>query len=269
MSLPYQTVLELEPAAIRDLLLSTGAAGIRYPSLQSGGLAAGIYVRYAGPYDLQDVQIKHRARVRKALDVYEMRPVPESDLLTQGLQLNLETMARQGRYDSEFGNPARWARFVKAMRFCPEIAATGAYHGDKLCAYMVTCREDRWLHILHQMSRADDLKTFPNHFLTFHVTRQACTDPSLDAVCYGLMSLVALDGLHEYKLRFGYEVAPHASAVRLHPRLDPLLNNRLALWGVKVMSDFQPNNQRLHTLESVLLGAGLASRGRLHSILPQ
>jgi len=67
--------------------------------------------------------------------------------------------------------------FGDGMRNSPEIGAIGAFDGKRLCAYMITCREDGWLNILHQMSSHDDLKSFPNHALTFSVTRAAAEDP--------------------------------------------------------------------------------------------
>ena len=45
---------------------------------------------------------------------FEVRPAEKAQLLEQGCALNLSTMARQGRYDAEFGEPRRWQRFVEA-----------------------------------------------------------------------------------------------------------------------------------------------------------
>jgi hypothetical protein len=105
------------------------------------------------------------------------------------------------------------------------------------------------------MSRQEDLPNFPNHVLTFAVTQQAANDESLDAICYGCVPLFAADGLHEYKLRFGYELEAHQSAIHFHPALGPLLDNpvaRLALrWGRKLL----PQNQFLETIDTVMKGA--------------
>jgi hypothetical protein len=120
---------------------------------------------------------------------------------------------------------------------------------------MVTCREQNWLHILHQMSRQQDLPNFPNHLLTYAVTKQAAADPSLEAICYGYVPLFSADGLHEYKLRFGYEMVPHSSAIQLHPMLNAVLNRSAARAVVRVARRVRRNNQQLETLETVLEGA--------------
>jgi len=262
MSLPYQKPLEPTPDAIRALLRSSGAVGVRFPSQRWRGMTGGVYVYRGRDYDLKSVHIKHRPRVRKGLQTFEIRLVEEGDLLNQGLQLNRETMARQGHYDPEFGEAGQWARLVGAIRNCPEVGAMGAFEGKRLCAYMITCREDRWLNILHQMSRQDDLKAFPNHVLTYWVTKTASEDPSLEGVSYGLVPLKSIEGLHEYKLRFGYQVIPHTCVVVLRGRFDLLLNNRFTRWGVQRLCHLRPDDQRLEMVETILRGAAFSSRGR-------
>lgn len=263
MALPYQRALDPLYEETHDLLRSSKASGVRFLSDRWSGLEGGIYVRRSGSYDLKTVHIKHRQRVRKGLPTLEVRHVEEAELLGQGLQLNRDTMARQGRYDPEFGEVPLWNRLVSAMRDCPEIDAQGAFDGKRLCAYMILCKEDRWLHILHQMSRLDSLELFPNHTLTYSVTKAASEDSSLEGVCYGLISLVAEAGLHEYKLRFGYEVIPRACAFVLNHRLEPLLNNSVARWSVRQVRRLCPKAQRLELIDTILCGASLTSCGTL------
>jgi hypothetical protein len=192
---------------------------------------------------------------------FEVRPAEKGQLLDQGCALNLSTMARQGRYDPEFGEPRRWARLVEAAFDCPGVSFPAVFSGTRLAAYMVTCREQEWLHILHQMSRQEDLPDFPNHLLTYTVTAQAAADASLEAVCYGYVPLFAADGLHEYKLRFGYEMVPHLSAIELHPVLRAVVDHPLARAAVRAVRRLRRNDQHLETIETVLKGARCSGRG--------
>lgn len=255
MSLPYQAMLNPDPVELRRLIRETGAFGARFPSETWNGLESGLYVLRARAYDIDSVHAKQRYRVRRGLECFDVRPATKAQLLNQGRALNLSTMARQGRYDPEFGDRRRWETLVEAAFACSEISIPAAFSGSRLAAYMVTCREHRWLHILHQMSRQEDLPNFPNHVLTYTVTRQAAGDDSLDAICYGYMPLFAADGLHEYKLRFGYEMLPHRSAIQLHPLLDAVLNCRVARAAVRFARGLRHQNQQLETIETVLEGA--------------
>ena len=260
MSLPYQAMLDPQPDELIRLIRETNAAGARFPSTQWSGLESGLYVLRRREYDLESVHAKHRPRVRRALDAFHVRPATKNQLITQGRALNLGTMKRQGRYDPEFGEQRRWETLVEAAFACSEISFPAAFAAGRMAAYMITCREQGWLHILHQMSRQEDLENFPNHLLTYTVTRQAMADESLEAVCYGYSSLIANGGLHEYKLRFGYQMIPHQSAFQLHPAVQPLLNNRLTDSALRFCRRLFPKSQYMETVESVLKGARSSRR---------
>jgi hypothetical protein len=261
MSLPYQRMLDPDPEELRRMMRETGALGVRFPSLNWTGLNSGLYALRQRDYDIGTLHAKHRPRVRHGMQHFEVRPAEKAELLDQGRALNLTTMSRQGRYDAEFGEPRKWGAFVEAAFACPGLAFPAVFSGSRMAAYMVTCREQKWLHILHQMSRQEDLPNFPNHLLTYAITAQAAADASLEAVCYGYVPLFAADGLHEYKVRFGYEVIPHRSAIQLHPALTPVLDRPVARAAVRAARRWRRNDQCLETIEMVLEGAHSSARG--------
>lgn len=260
MSLPYQKMLDPEPEELRRMIREAGAFGARFPSMNWTGLESGLYVLRSRDYDIGSLHAKHRPRVRHALEHFQVRPAEKVQLLEQGYALNLQTMARQGRYDPEFGEPRRWETLVEAAFACPGVSFPAVFSGSRMAAFMVTCREQKWLHILHQMSRQDDLPNFPNHLLTYTVTAQAAADASLEAVCYGCVPLFAADGLHEYKLRFGYEMLPHCSAIQLHPVLKAVLDRPIARAVVRAARRLRREDQNLETVETVLEGARSSGR---------
>jgi hypothetical protein len=255
MSLPYEAMLDPDSAELGRMIRDAGVAGVRFPSSSWTGLESGLYVRRGRNYDIGSLHVKHRPRVRRALQCFEVRLAEKAELLSQGRDLNLSTMTRQGRYDPEFGEPSRWEQLVESAFACPGISFPAVFCGTRLAAYMVACREQKWLHILHQMSRHEDLPNFPNHVLTYTVTAQAAADESLEAVCYGYVPLFAADGLHEYKLRFGYEMTPHRSAIQLHPVLNAILNRSAARAAVRAARRLRRGSQQLETLQTVLEGA--------------
>jgi hypothetical protein len=255
MSLPYQNLLNPHPKELADMIRQSGVLGVRFPSEHWTGLESGLYVIRRQPYEIGSVHVKHRPRVRRGLDHFRVRPATKLEMLRQSRELNLSTMRRQGRYDDEFGDARRWQTFVEAAFTCTEISCPAAFVGPRMAAYMITCREHGWLHILHQMSNQEDLGDFPNHVLTFTVTKQAMEDESLDAVCYGYVPLFEADGLHEYKLRFGYELLPHQSAIQLHPAMGGILNNGLTRAAIRSARWLGLRNQRMETIQTVLEGA--------------
>jgi len=256
MSLPYQTMLSPEPSELTRMIRETRTFGARFPSTEWDGLESGIYVLRRCEYDIESVHAKHRPRVRRGMETFKVKLATAAEMKAQGLQLNRSTMARQGRYDPEFGQRAKWETLVEAAFACSEVSVPAAFAGTRMAAYMITCREHGWLHILHQMSRQEDLPNFPNHLLTYMVTKQALADDSLEAISYGYVPLFSAEGLHEYKLRFGYELIPHRSAIHLHPAVAPVLNSPIMHLPLHSMRKFCPADQRLKTIETVLKGAG-------------
>jgi len=265
MAFPYHITLDGRNEEIRSLIRGASAFGARYQSRATPGLSSGIYVRRNRNYAISSVDVRQRSRVRRGLERCRVEVVDPDVLLTEGLELNRGTMDRQGRFDPEFGDPDGWRRLVMAVRSTREITAWGAFFEDRLAAYMITCREDGWLHILHQMSHMDLLEHHPNHALTFTVTRSAMEDPKITAVCYGTQALVATGGLHEYKKRFGYEFLPSYSAIQLHPAMAGVLASRPVVSAVKRLRALRPRDQRLERISSVLDGAA-ASRSAVHSV---
>ena len=260
MSLPYQTLIDPDPAEIEGMIRESRAAGARFPSLRWDGLESGMYVIRRRKYEFSSVHVKHRPRVRRGQQSFQIRLAEKAELSEQGCALNLSTMARQGRYDREFGEPRLWRRLVEAGFDSPGISFPAAFVGSRLAAFMVTCRDGDWLHILHQMSRQEDLPNFPNHVLTYTVTAQALADEALQAICYGYVPLFAADGLHEYKLRFGYELIPHRSAIQLHPLLDRVLDGAATRTALRMARQLRRNDQTLETLQTVLEGARRSKR---------
>jgi hypothetical protein len=260
MSLPYQQMLDPVAEELHSMVRETGTFGARFPSLTWTGLTSGQYVLRRREYDIRSLHAKHRPRVRHAMEHFEVRLAEKRQLLEQGRELNLTTMRRQGRYDAEFGEAKQWERLLEAAFACPGVAFPAVFCGTRLAAYMVTCREQGWLHILHQMSRQEDLPNFPNHLLTYSVSLEATADQSLEAVCYGYVPLFAADGLHEYKLRFGYELIAHQSAILLHPTISAILRHPLARGAIRLARRLRRDDQRLETIETVLEGSRCSGR---------
>ena len=144
------------------MIRETGAFGARFPSLSWTGLESGLYVLRQRNYDIGSLHAKHRPRVRHALECFEVRTAKKAELLDQGGALNLSTMARQGRYDPEFGERRRWEQ-TRGCRIClPGNFLSRPFFPARAWPRIWSRVVNRnWLHILHQMSRQEDLCQFP------------------------------------------------------------------------------------------------------------
>jgi hypothetical protein len=260
LPLPYQDTFDVEPGAITAALVRHGFAGARIPTREGGGLSGGVYVRRRDEYSINTVDRRQRSRVRRGLERCEMRAVDPDVLLRQGFEMNLGTMQRQGRFDVEFGSEKPWKQFVRAVEHSPGVKALGAFVDGRLGAYCVACRDDGWLHILHQNSSLDLLDCHPNHALTYSFTEEAMRDATLAGVCYGLMSVQPNPGLHEYKERFGYTLVPHVESYRLNPLIAPLLASSAALRVARTLAERKPESPLRQRIALVIEGAWRSQR---------
>ena len=258
MGIPYHEPIDPAADEMRDLLSRARRIGARYLASEGNGLSGGLYLRRKSPYDITSVHRKSRNRLRHAIEKCVVRPVEKSELRAQGMQLNLDTMARQGRFDAEFGEPRQWERLVDAAYNSTGVAVMGAFAEGALAAWSVTLKEDGWFHILHQFSGNAWLSDWvPNEAVTFGLTKAAMEDPEVDAVSYGVEGLVKGPGLHEYKLRHGYEFVPFGYAFALHPAASWLLANPASAWGIQTAHRLLPRVQVLERMGSVVEGARL------------
>lgn len=255
MPLPLQLRLQPDPAQLDSLLRRSRAVGVRFASATVPGAPSGLYVCRNKAYDIRSVQHSIRYKVRKGLDNCVFAPVETAELISEGIHLNRETMLRQERYDPEFGDREQWARIVRAIDDCAQIASIGAYVKGRLAAFAITCREDGWLHILHRMSRLDCLQHYPNHALDFHLTCEITRDSSLEAVCMGWVPLLPVEGLDMYKRKLGYELLAHNSAVVVHPMIRPFVDNRLTPACVRLAMRARPDNQTLRYASALIAAA--------------
>lgn len=258
MSMPYTLRPAVSRGDLDEMLKRVNGAGVRYPSEREPGLPGGIYVCQTRDYGLSAVQSRLRSMVRKGLQQCEVKPADEAVMIREGLQLNRDTMERQGRYDAEFGEPERWANLCRAIGKSPKVMAMGAFVDGFLAAYSVVYEEDGWRHILHQNSRVDLLDHYPNHALAYTLTSEALARPEIEGVSYGLKSLVNTAGLHDFKLRIGYECQEQNSVCHLHPALAPMLTSGLAVWSLKKLRELRAEDQRLERVEAVVMAARAA-----------
>ncbi len=259
MAFPDHVAADPQPEEIASLLRTTVSVAARYPTLSQPGLEGGIYVLRDKDYRLESVQKQMRKRVRTGLAACEIRPVSLEELLHQGLRCNLDTQARQGRFNPEFGTPRLWERLVRAAFDSPGVSVLGAFIEGHLASYILQCVDDGWVHKLYQNSRTDLMHHSPSHALSFSTIMAALADPLVKAVCTGPKTLLYEDGLHAFKTRMGYQVEPTRVAVQLHPAIAPIAASAPVVLTLRALQRLRPGDIRLQRAAAFL---SVAREGR-------
>ena len=254
-SLPYEKEIELEPSDVHALMRRAGILSVRFPSARYQGVPCGLYVCRPAGYSLHNLSRQYRSQVQRGLAACEVRRVPIDELLAEGMTLNLDTMRRQGRFDPEFGDPARWKKLVKAIEQSPGVDVTGAYVSGRLSAYLISCQEDGWLHLLYKMSRTEDLGQRTNHALDYSVLSTAALDPAVEVVENGFVPLRPNPGLEQYKRGMGFTVLDSHLAMYFHPWMSRVITSRPVVGAAKSVWKVRPQIEALEAAAKVLEGA--------------
>jgi hypothetical protein len=204
------------------------------------------------------VNRKLRADVAQGLDACVIREMDPWELERAGIELNRDTLARQKRKVATFLEEDKWKEFLRAVSCCPGMQIHGAYAGRRLKAYLISCREGEWLHLMYKMSRTDSLEDHPNHALDFAVVRDS--EPGIKWIANGFTAVGGHDGLDRYKRDMGYEVKKHNVCVHLHPAIAPLALNRVTIRAAK-KAGAAMKDERLEYAAMLLEGAA-ASRNQ-------
>jgi hypothetical protein len=268
VSFPFQIPLDPAPGELDGALRRARVLAARYPARSGAGAPGGLFVCEAHGFSLARLDATHRKHVRQGLNRCEIRSVGPDELLSQGLALNLATLRRQGRFDPELCDPPRWARFVAATSACPEISVLGAFVERRLSAYVVSCRDARWVHCLFKASRPEDLRLRTNPALEFTLLQRAAQDPTIEAVTAGVVA--PGDALCDrYKEGMGYRLLPQRVAVHVHPSARRLLTSAAAVAALEVVSRLLPRNARWRVVSATMAAARASRRpGRRGALRP-
>lgn len=209
ISIPYHHLIVPSLEELDDLLKRSGAWGLRFPTgMDYYGFLSKLEICQQFGYSLQSLKPKIRNQVRKGEKYCEIRPVSMNELKNEGLDLNLQTIRRQGRNDPK-ADRTYWHRICEALGHTNGVNVIGSYFQGRLAAYMVVLETCSMAEIIMHNSETALLQYCPNNLLTYYATRLYLTERKNPLpVCYGLGSLEDNPALDHYKMGMGYIMQP-------------------------------------------------------------
>jgi hypothetical protein len=106
-------------------------------------------------------------------------------------------------------------------------------------------------YMLYQQCHRDFLEEHVNNALSFTVTAELLSRPSISSVLYGLHSLDAPPSIDEFKFRMGYEAKPVRQRIVFNP-LGKLFLTPLIYSGVNRIHNAFPGNPTFAKAEGIL-----------------
>lgn len=209
MSIPYNKLISPSSKELDILLKESGALGLRFPTdVENYGFESKIEICENYDYGLQYLKHDAKNRVNKGQKNCEFKSVTVEELRSEGFQLNLKTLDRQGRKDPK-GNRKYWDRICDGLSITSGVKIWGSYCQNHLAAYVVVFEMPEITEMVIQNSDSDYLQYCPNNLLTYNVARHYLVETEKKVpLCYGLGSLEETPGLDDYKIRMGFTLKP-------------------------------------------------------------
>lgn len=245
-----------EPVSQQDArqLLRKGRAGLMSFILEpdeNHPPNAWLYVCRDRSYTLDNLPNEVRRHVRRAQGSLRIEPLEWEILLKYGFGAYSDTRARLGLSDGSF---AHFRQRFDAFSSLPGHYTVGAWKGETLAAFVTLVVVDDWVVMEGSFSTTADLAQRPNNGLAHYVLDHFLVKQGVETVCFGTSSIQESSqksGLHDYKLRIGFEAKPVHRAFIVQPALRPLAN-RITLWAMKTALRLKPGDRRISKAVGIL-----------------
>lgn len=201
-------------------------------------------------YALEKLATPVRHHVRQGLRNLSITPLTLEQLLAHGFPAFRDARCRNGLNDGTIEEFQQWFTGLAKLS---GVVYLGAWKDEQLAAFAYIKEVNDWAE-LGCFSVDALLKYRPNDALVYSILYRYLVERRYSVVSYGLSSVqneTRAAGLHQFKLKLGFEARPVRRVFVPHPLLG-LLINPLTLWGVSAMLRFRPGDRLLKKAEGIL-----------------
>jgi hypothetical protein len=247
---PYHHLVAPAPEELDSLLRANRALALRYSAAPYERGQASYHVVLADKsYDLHTLGRKARRDVVAGLEQARIERIEFSEMAVSGWRLRASTLERQRRHRAE--SELWWRRLCAASEAVEGFEAWTAIVNGRPAASLIAFVAEGCCSILYQQSDAELLSAFPNHALTFALTRSVLRREDVREVFYGLHSLDAPGSVDAFKFRLGFQARRVRQHVCFHPWIAPMVTPATQSMVLAARA-LAPWNHRLAKLEGLV-----------------
>lgn len=240
---------------VSSVLWNARATAVSYLLEPRDGRTANawLYVCSDQSYALEKLPHAMRKNVRRGMQELRLSWMLLDEVLAHGAPAFCDTRGRNGLTDGTLEN---FHQRFGSWGSVPGHVFVGAWHGDRLAAFLSIMEVDDWAEIEGTFAVNDLRHTRPNDLLyfavlQFYLARRRCRTVSAGTSSVQLEGNA--EGLHTFKEKAGFEAYPVNRVVVLHPLLRPLAN-RFTLLGLEAALRLKPGDRRLRKASGLLAG---------------
>ncbi|HFD80705.1 MAG TPA: GNAT family N-acetyltransferase [Gammaproteobacteria bacterium] len=251
MSFPFQVQLDPDSVPAQKILGSDGLV-LRYPcSPEDGRSSYRISIDSDRDYSMESLSGKARNQTRRGLERCDVRRMEFDQFVKECMDLNRDTLLRQGRrIPRDFDD--YWQRYFYHAGRADGAQLWGAFFGNELAAYLIAFEMDRVSHILILRSKAALLRHYPNNALLYTYIKTVLDSGVFDEVSIGLESIQqGMEMLDRFKLNMGFRKKEVGQRIVFTRWLVPVVGGRRGRVLAAMLRRFQ-GNERLGKLAGMM-----------------
>jgi hypothetical protein len=232
---PFPVDVPVDPREINlAAILRSDGWMARYPCLLPFGRSSFRLACNPTDYGLQRLSSKARNQTRRSLERCQVHPVDPQTLRTRGLEINADTMGRQGRGMSA-STTEYWRKYFHEVTAAEGAEVWGAYVGSELAGFLIAFRMQSCAHIFIMRSARGFLTAYPNNALLFTYISAIAREPAIHEVSIGLEPIQPdLESLSHFKYGMGFREVPVGQRIDIAPWLRPFADSVLSTWISKL-----------------------------------
>ncbi len=229
-SFPFHRSISCSEVSRAEILQKDGLL-LRYGCPEGEGVSSFRMLCSNPDYDFPALRSRTRTQVRRGLESCRVEQIDFSLLHRRGLQLNEDTLIRQGR--SVPADLERyWTGFYDAAQRTAGAEAWGAFVDGDLAAYLISFAIEDVANMTIVRSSTAHLGCYPNNALVFRFLQERLRSGRVRCVSYGYQSVQSgTDSLDQFKSGMGFVRDAVDQRIEIATWARPVLN-RLTLPAV-------------------------------------
>jgi hypothetical protein len=170
-------------------------------------------------YEIDDFRKKTRTTIRKSLNCCEFKKPSLNQLITDGLQINRQTLIIQKRRDKFLTDPALWEKYITQFYHHNDVVVMGAFLNGKMIGYAIAY-ELEGKHFFHLQHIDRDFATYyPMSGLMYVVINRLIAKSGKIEISDGIESFNPMPTLNQFKTYMRFSRVPITRVYVIHPLL--------------------------------------------------
>ncbi|MBN1186670.1 MAG: hypothetical protein JXB49_30615 [Bacteroidales bacterium] len=212
------------------------------------------FVLDTNKYTIDRFPRKTRNRIRMSLNNCIFRRPDIDELISDGLEINRQTLERQRRDDKILSDSTKWIKYISTLYSFSQILILGAFYKNRMVGYLMAYELNGVYNILHAyIDRKDSETTCPMLGLIYTLVNQLIERNGSVRISYGLDSFSPEPELSRFKRNMLFNQIPTTRVYVINPVILFLLR-LIIIFNIRIIRRKNIRNQFIRKIIKLYQG---------------